>query len=145
VIKKDTRTATDNALAVSRDDESVRSYLRRVLLAVERLVILVEKGKVVTARDMDRIVPTLWDMESIAEWMGINRTTAKLHVLNRTDFPEPFRPTGKTEGQKRWFRDEVVAFARTSGGRQFLKDAKADQSPAPAVEAPRKPRRKQKS
>ena len=88
--------------SVSAADAATRELLERIASAAERVVEILQFGD----------LPVLWDLDMISTWMEINPTTAKLHVLSRPDFPKPFRPTGKREGQKRWFRDEVIAFAR---------------------------------
>lgn len=59
--------------------------------------------------------PALWDVEDIALWMGMSSRTVMARVVTRVGFPEPFVPTGSTEGtntQKRWFSDEVIEWAR---------------------------------
>lgn len=58
------------------------------------------------------IVPVLWDQEDIAAWMKMAVSTVKLSVLPRKDFPASFVPTGKDAGQRRWFANDVIAWAR---------------------------------
>ncbi len=63
-----------------------------------------------------RYMPQLWDYRDIAKWMQISETTVKMRVINQPGFPDPFIPTGNEDGHRRYFSDDVIAFARRRRG-----------------------------
>lgn len=58
--------------------------------------------------------PPLWGIPEIAEWLNVSEVTVKIRTIKLKDFPEPVSPSGSTEGMKRWFADEVIAFGRNT-------------------------------
>lgn len=63
-----------------------------------------------------RYMPQLWDYRDIAKWMKVSETTVKMRVVNQDGFPDPFVPTGNEDGHRRYFSDDVIAFARRRRG-----------------------------
>lgn len=59
---------------------------------------------------------TLWDMDQIAEWLGLSKRTVETKVVTRADFPKGFRPVdnAQAQGHRRWFAASVIEWARQS-------------------------------
>lgn len=53
-----------------------------------------------------------WSDRDIADWLGMELSTVRRHVLTQPGFPKGFRPTGHERGDKRWFADQVRNFYR---------------------------------
>ena len=110
------RSAPVKALALAPDAEDARADVvepsfKGIASAISRLIVLVRH----------RYMPQLWDYRDIAEWMKVSETTVKIRVVTQPGFPEPFVPTGNEEGHKRYFSDEVMAFARKNRGARLLR------------------------
>lgn len=69
--------------------------------------------------------PAMWTLDDIANWLEVPLMTTKLYVVHQPGFPKPFRPTGKPDGQRRWFADEVIAYARDCAAREGSAEGKA--------------------
>lgn len=56
---------------------------------------------------------TLWDMNDIAAYMRLSKSTVQQRVINITGFPRAIKlPTTDNGGQRRWQPNEVKAWAK---------------------------------
>ncbi|EEE06887.1 hypothetical protein KTE49_20535 [Burkholderia multivorans] len=76
---------------------------------LDRLIDALEK-------QANRSEDTLWDAAQIAKWLGLSKTTVEIRVVTRPGFPAALRPAGAEQGQRRWFANEVVEWARKNRG-----------------------------
>ncbi|RXZ42652.1 hypothetical protein [Crenobacter cavernae] len=77
---------------------------------------LLERLESVVIRLETKGAPEVWGAEHIAEWLSLSESTIRKAVVVRPGFPKPISATGAKEGQKRWFADEVIDWARKNRG-----------------------------
>lgn len=63
-----------------------------------------------------KLEETLWDVEQIAQWLGLSKVTVDTRVVTRPGFPEAFRPVESKQAQRRWFASDVHQWARMNTG-----------------------------
>jgi hypothetical protein len=59
-----------------------------------------------------RNLPKLWTATDVSLFFQVNEKTAREKIVTLPGFPEPVGPTMAPGGERRWFDDEVVEFAR---------------------------------
>jgi len=63
-----------------------------------------------------KLEETLWDVEQIAQWLGLSKITVDARVVTRPGFPAAFRPVDSKQAQRRWFASDVHEWARMNTG-----------------------------
>lgn len=63
-----------------------------------------------------KLEETLWDVEQIAQWLGLSKITVEARVVTRPGFPAAFRPVDSKKAQRRWFASDVHEWARMHTG-----------------------------
>jgi hypothetical protein len=77
---------------------------------IDRLVVALEQRK------PKKLEETLWNVDQIAEWLGLSKVTVEIRVVSRPDFPSALRPVDSKQAQRRWFASDVLAWARANTG-----------------------------
>lgn len=76
----------------------------------DRIVAALEKHK------RKRLDETLWNIDQIAEWLGLSKVSVESRVVTRPDFPKALRPVDSKQAQRRWFASDVLEWARLNTG-----------------------------
>lgn len=77
---------------------------------IERLVVALDQRK------PKKLNETLWNVDQIADWLGLSKVSVETRVVTRPDFPKALRPVDSKQAQRRWFASDVHEWARTNTG-----------------------------